>query len=245
MLVRALILIVLFCFLTIYIDAKLRPTIIQMAEAKAQNLATDVINNAIAEAITKNTDQYKDILIFEKNDAGGITALRTNMIAINSIKTEITKTVISALSSIAPSDMEVPIGNLFYWNFLSGRGPSIPIRVIPVGSAETNFLSIFTSAGINQTKHRIVMESSVWVNIIMPGYSVKKEITTDVNVAETILVGTVPNSYTYIGGSGSGNSDKAENNRDSDKGSNDISDSGGSNDQDINDLLPKISYQAN
>ncbi len=197
-LLRALLTIVILCFLTVYLDARFRPVVAQMAEARAQNIATRTINDAISDTISKNAEQYKEILVFEKDNTGAITALRTNMVAINTLKTEVTGKVIDSLSAIDQREMGIPLGNLAGWNFLSGRGPLIPVKILPVGSAETNFLSVFTSAGINQTKHQIVMESKVWVNIILPGRSIKKEISTDVNIAETILVGEVPEGYTYI-----------------------------------------------
>ena len=230
LIVRLLLTISFLCFLTVAVDAHFRPIASQMAEAKAQNIAEKTVNDAIAESISKNADEYKNILTFEKNEAGQITALRTNMVSINSIKTEVTKKLIESLSLIDQSSLGIPMGNLVNWSLLSGRGPSIPVRILPVGSAETNFISVFTSAGINQTKHQIVMESRVWVNVIMPGYSVKKEITSEVNVAETILVGSVPNSYTYIGGSGSSGSN--QNNQSQSQNNN-------------SDLLPKMNYRAN
>ncbi|MDP4109959.1 MAG: sporulation protein YunB [Bacillota bacterium] len=199
-LVRVLLTIVLFCFLAVYTDARyFRPVIKKLAESKAQLIATRILNNAISDTISKNGAEYDKLLIIDKNDDGSVAAIRTNMKEINTIKTAVMKDVLDALSDIDDAELNIPIGSLFNWEFLMGRGPSLPIRIQPaVGAAETNFISIFSSAGINQTKHRIVLECKATICVIMPGGSVTTQIKTDVNVAETVIVGKAPDSYTYI-----------------------------------------------
>ena len=58
---------------------------------------------------------------------------------------------------------------------------------IPVGSLT-----------INQTKHRIVLRIDVYVSILLPGYSTVTQVTNEITVAETVIVGEVPGTYTYF-----------------------------------------------
>jgi len=102
------------------------------------------------------------------------------------------------LRTIDTSTVSIPIGNATGINFLSGKGPKIPLEIIPVGSVSASCGSEFTSAGINQTRHRLTMIVTASVTILLPRDSVTSVVTTEVNIAETVLVGSVPDTYTNI-----------------------------------------------
>ena len=80
---------------------------------------------------------------------------------------------------------------------MSGVGPRIPIKLLPVATADAKFATAFTSAGINQTRHQIIVEVTVDIGVVLPGLRTGTEVTSQVNIAETIIVGNVPNTYTY------------------------------------------------
>ena len=69
-----------------------------------------------------------------------------------------------------------------------------------VGSSNASFENEFTEAGINQTKHRIILNVDVSVSILLPGFSTYTKVSNRFTVAETIIVGTVPDSYVYFHG---------------------------------------------
>ena len=90
------------------------------------------------------------------------------------------------------------MGTLAGSPLLAGRGPLIRVRMQSVGSSSAHFENAFTSAGINQTKHQIYLVVDVYVSILLPGFSTVTKVSSTYTVAETVIVGSVPDNYTYF-----------------------------------------------
>ena len=140
------------------------------------------------------------MIYFEKDVDGNITALKTNMIEINRLKTQLLGLIIDKVSGTTTTDLSIPIGNVISNNFFSGRGPRIPVKILSVSSATATFTNNFTSAGINQTRHQVFMNFKVSVMILLPSCTTTTVVESQVCVAETIIVGSVPDSFTYFNG---------------------------------------------
>ena len=120
------------------------------------------------------------------------------MAAFNHLQAEILDTVLTRISQVPTGDLSIPIGSLTGSALLAGRGPRISVRMESVGSSEANFRNAFTSAGINQTKHQIYLVVDVYVSILLPGFSTTTKFSNTYSVAETVIVGSVPDNYTYF-----------------------------------------------
>ena len=120
------------------------------------------------------------------------------MAAFNHLQAEILDTVLTRISQVPTGDLSIPIGSLTGSALLAGRGPRISVRMESVGSSEANFRNAFTSAGINQTKHQIILTVDVSVSILLPGFRTATKVSNSFIVAETVIVGTVPDTYTYF-----------------------------------------------
>ncbi|MDK2799466.1 MAG: hypothetical protein PWP27_1005 [Clostridiales bacterium] len=188
-------------------DKKIRPTVISIAEARAKYIATRAINEAVNEKIADNNLKYKDLITFQKNKDEQITALQANIVKMNQLKAALTMSIQQRIETIDSTQIYVPIGNVLNSQILSGWGPKIPVKIIPLGTAQIDFKNNFHTAGINQTKHEIILEvhSNVWV--LLPMMKSSSEIVTTVPVAETIIVGTVPEQYINVEGTTSNASD--------------------------------------
>ena len=149
-------------------------------------------------AIEKGELQYDGLVSFEKDTEGHITAVRSNMAAFNHLQAEILDTVLTRISQVPTGDLSIPIGSLTGSTLLAGRGPRITVRMESVGSSEANFRNAFTSAGINQTKHQIILTVDVSVSVLLPGFRTATKVSNSFIVAETVIVGTVPDTYTYF-----------------------------------------------
>ena len=112
--------------------------------------------------------------------------LKTNVIKVNQLKTSVTDAVLTCLGEIDTSELSVPLGNAIGGGLLSGRGPRIPVKLLPIGTVTTDFASAFSSAGINQTRHQIIMHVTASIRVILPGGSVTTDVTLPVNVAESM-----------------------------------------------------------
>ena len=180
--------------------SKYRLTIRDLAETSVKNATSDLANDAIAKQIENGNIQYDRIVYFEKDLNGRITALKTNIGEINHLKTDILNIINGQILALDAADIGIPIGSLFLPEFFSGKGPSIPVHILAIRNSEASFTSNFCQAGINQTLHQLIMQIDVDASILVLGETSSFSISSQVVVAETIIVGDVPNTFIQAGG---------------------------------------------
>lgn len=201
LLLRMLILLVgIFLIMLLIFRSRYRSVIVELAQTQVKNTTSDLANDAIAKQIANGIIQYDRIVYFEKDLDGRITALKTNMSEVNRLKTDILNIINDEILSLDTSDIGIPSGNLFLPEFLSGKGPVIPVHILSIRNSDANFTSNFSHAGINQTLHQLTMFVSVDVSILVFGQIASFTITSEVVVAETVIVGDVPNTFLQTGG---------------------------------------------
>lgn len=178
--------------------AHLRPMLESLATTRVSFIVNSIISQAVQGAIDTGELSYEKLVSFEKDYDGRITAVHSNMVACNSLQSDILDRILTRIDQVPSQDLSISIGSLSGSVFLAGRGPQISVRMESVGSSSAWFENEFISAGINQTKHQIILNVEVYVSILLPGFTVDTQISNAVTVAETIIVGSVPNSYTYF-----------------------------------------------
>lgn len=182
-----------------FVDVRLRPILDAMATAQVKNVVTKALDGAIARQVEQRALTYGDIMTMEKDATGRIVALTSNMAQLNSLRTGILGAAVEAVDGMDTEQLAIPVGNLSGINFLSGRGFSLPVEVVSVGTAHAEFSNVFTDAGINQTRHQIMLEVVVTVDILLPGETLRTDVSAQVPVAETVIVGAVPDTYLQVG----------------------------------------------
>ena len=176
----------------------LKPVMTSMATARVSNLVNRIVSVAVNEAVENGDIDYQNFVIFEKDETGHITALRSNVAEVNRMQGQITDEILHRLSEVATSELEIPLGTLTGSALLAGRGPSLFVRMQAVGSASAAFRNQFTAAGINQTRHQIFLDVDVYMSILLPGMKTSTKVSNEIAVAETVIVGGVPDTYTYF-----------------------------------------------
>lgn len=171
-----------------------------LSKTQITNTTSDLINDAIDEQIESGNIQYDRIVYFEKDLDGRITALKTNMSEVNRLKTDILNLINNEILALDTADIGVPLGNLFLPEIFSGKGPVIPVQIIAIRNSDASFSSSFTEAGINQTLQKITLTVSVDVTILVLGKTDSFTVSSQVVVAETVIVGQVPDTYLQTGG---------------------------------------------
>ena len=174
--------------------------IFALSETQVKNATSDLLNDAIDRQIEAGDIHYDRMVYFEKDLDGRITALKTNMSEVNRLKTSVLNRINSDVLSMDTSQLGVPLGSLIFPEFLSGKGPDIPVKILTIRNSEASFDSNFTQAGINQTLHQIIMELSVDVTVLVLGETNSFTVVSHVVVAETIIVGHVPDTFLQSGG---------------------------------------------
>lgn len=186
--------------LFLMLRSRYREVIRDLAETQVKNTTSDLTNDAIAKQIADGVIQYDRIVYFEKDLDGRITALKTNMSEVNRLKTDILNIINDEILALDTSDIGIPLGSLFLPEFLSGKGPAIPVHILSIRNSDAIFVSDFQQAGINQTLHQLTMEVSVDVAVLVLGDTSSFTLTSEVVVAETVIVGDVPDTFLQTGG---------------------------------------------
>ena len=191
---------IVFAVLLLLFREKYSEVITNLAETQIKNTTSDLINDAIAKQIANGNIQYDRIVYFEKDLDGRITALKTNMSEVNRLKTDVLNIINDDILALDTTDIGIPMGSLFLPELLSGRGPAIPVHILSIRNSDATFTSRFNQAGINQTIHQLIMVVSVDVAVLVLGETNSFTVSSEVVVAETVIVGDVPDTFLQTGG---------------------------------------------
>ncbi len=181
-----------------YATAQMRPLLESLATTRVSNTVNGIVSAAVDEAIENGDISYDDLISFEKDNEGRISAVYSNMAAFNRLQSKILDIILERIGQVSARDLSIPVGTLTGSALLAGRGPRISVRMESVGSSSATFENEFISAGINQTKHQIVLKIDVAISILLPGFSTAVVVSNEVTVAETVIVGSVPDTYAYF-----------------------------------------------
>lgn len=184
----------------VFFRLKFNDEIRGLAETQVKNTTSDLINDAIDAQIENGVIQYDRIVFFEKDLNGRITALKTNMSEVNRLKTDILNLINDEILALDTSDLGIPIGSLVLPELFAGRGIAVPVQIISIRNSDASFSSNFTEAGINQTLQQLNMCVSVDVAVLVLGKTNYFTVSSQVVVAETIIVGDVPDTFFQTGG---------------------------------------------
>ncbi|MBR5480042.1 MAG: sporulation protein YunB [Clostridia bacterium] len=181
--------------ISIYYTIVIRPILEEYVNAELANSVNLIINGKTAEIIEKNGVTYESLISLSRDKEGRILSLYTNVSQMNALKLDIEKGILSMLQDTDSIAVEVPVGSLMGGEFLSGIGPCIKVHAVPITRLFTEFENEFDSSGINQTRHRILLKYNISLKILLPGKRDSMNIKEEICIAETIIVGNIPNFY--------------------------------------------------
>jgi len=180
-------------------ERKLQPVLSAAAKAQTQNRMTAVLEQAVLDDLADREDGCAGLVSIQRDESGAITALTTDMAKLNRLRAELTSAALKAVEGVDVNQLEIPLGTLFDSELLWARGPSIRVRALSVGTVDAEFDSEFTSAGVNQTLHRLWLELSAPVTLLLPSGTVEVPVAARLCVSETVIVGQVPDTYLQMG----------------------------------------------
>ncbi|MFV0497811.1 MAG: sporulation protein YunB [Candidatus Fimivivens sp.] len=196
--IRLLVFVFVIFGLLAVVDSQIRPMIESMAAYQAKVYATRVINESIGEQLTGNTVSYDALVKVTSDRSGRVTSVQTDMVRLNMLKAAMTDTASQQLALLQSQTIRIPLGTLLGWQIFSGRGPKIEFKIVPAGFVQSQLNHRFDSAGINQTRHQIVMQLNANILAILPGYTAVSEVSSSLILAETVIVGVSPESFTQV-----------------------------------------------
>jgi len=175
------------------------PLIKRYAQTVAQRNATVYINRAVTDCLAQSGDVYGNLMKVTADETGAVKSLTADIAQINLLKAKITQTIADYTAQAAFQQLDIPIGTVIGGSFLIDRGPRLPIRVSTSGSVLSTLYSEFSDAGINQTNHQVYMEITVRFFVAVPSlYYTTVEVSSMFLIAESVLVGDVPDSFTSV-----------------------------------------------
>ena len=177
------------------VDARMRRQLHAMAEVHALAIQESALNNAVLSALDGGT--YGELVHVMQNEQGQITSIQTDALQINLLKARISAAAEGVLAD-STQVVAIPIGSLTGLDLLAGTGPSLRVKVRMVGFASIAVQSAFQSAGINQTLHRLLLRVNASVTLSMPHNTNERHLSYEICIAETVIVGTVPDMYANL-----------------------------------------------
>lgn len=185
-----------------YMLSIVRPTFAALAVNQARNIAIRTIHQTVSKNVSQKQTEYDSIVALERSADNSITALKSNLSGISKLKSDLNLEILHNISQIDRDRLQIPLGSLLGSDLFAGLGPKISFQIMPYGTAETDIITNFKEAGINQTMLDVSVKVKADVSVLMPTLRKKSTVETTVPVMQTVIVGDVPDSYTHVGREG-------------------------------------------
>ena len=171
-----------------------RSLVTELAVSSAQDAVILSVNAIVKDIMLDGGFDASGLVVLEREADGSVSAVKTNVAAVNMLAAQVLERAVSQTAEQKIS-VGIPVGNLVGSTLLSGKGPKIPVELMMLSSSVAGFRSELTTAGINQTRHQILLELNIAVSLLMPWRTVSTQVDTEILVSETVIVGKVPESY--------------------------------------------------
>ena len=178
------------------VNRSLRPVLEGLSKARVESIAAAAMNDAVLQILSREDNTEDLVTVREAN--GSVYFLQTNSSKLNTLAADCAICAQEKIASLGEQGVSIPLGTVSGIPLLSGLGPKLVLKFTPAGAVQSTFSSRFTSAGINQTLHRITLTLRATVRIILPGDAYIVTIETQAPISESILVGAVPSTYTDV-----------------------------------------------
>ena len=195
---------VVFNIILVFFDRKVMPAVIKIAEIMANSQTLDIINEESIK-ILNNDFNYDEMVKIQKDNEGNIILIQADTAKLNLIAAELSTNCNNAFRDMDKSTIKVPLGWMSDRSIFYNLGPSMKVTIEPVGNISTSYESKFESAGINQTRHKIYLNISAKVRLKLPMNNDDIDVTTQIPVSDTIIVGKIPNTTIGFGETNSSN----------------------------------------
>lgn len=186
------------------IRCRYEPELSALAVTQVQNVTANIINEAVDEQLKQGKLRYDKLIHMEKAPDGTVTALSTDMFEINSLKSELLELLSERITEVSHEELSIPLGSVVLPLLFSGQGPMIPVRYVAIRSSDAKFQNSFSQAGINQTLHQIDLLVDISVTVMLPTGTMDVSVSTDMTVAQTVIVGEVPQTVISMTGENNG-----------------------------------------
>lgn len=185
--------VIIFLISVLLLDAKLRPALYDLAALEAYAISSKTVNSAVEKVLSENAPAYSEIVNINYSENNTVTGITTDIVKLNLFKSRVTNAIDEEFNSKKNTEITVPLGTASGVALFSGWGPYIDVDVGFSSSTQSDFENVFTSAGINQTQHSVILKVETSVLLTMAGKRITQTVKTSFCIAQTVIVGSVPN----------------------------------------------------
>ena len=179
----------------VYIYCVVNPVVVEATRHMVYSLSTSAVSDAVYDVLNEENVSYDDIVNVEYDDNGNVTLISLDTIRLNLIARKFYQVAQVYLDNMGKNGIDVALGTFTGLPFFSGMGPKINLKLVPIGAMTSVFESSLKSAGINQTNHTVYIKLYASVSMILPAYTATIDSVTEVLVAESVIVGEIPEIY--------------------------------------------------
>ena len=172
----------------------LRELSCDMVLSDAVDLMTLCVNDTINRTLSGRDYGYDYFVTIDRDESGAVTAIKANMARINALSSELLSDIVEAADR-GELSLSIPLGNILGSSLLLGKGPDIPVDITLLTSSRVDFKNELSAAGTNQTKHEMKLDVVVDIDVVLPWRTVSTQVVTEILIAETVIVGEVPQTY--------------------------------------------------
>lgn len=191
---RLVLLVLLLAAVLLLIDRNFKPIVLSLAEARSASLASQVLNAALGQALGDGVE-YEELMNVRMDENGQVALLSANTVQMNRLADKAGAAALRMLENMSSERVSVPLGAALGITLLAGSGPGIPVSIVPIGSVSTDFETEFEACGINQTRHKVYLQVSATIRIVIPTGAKTTNVSANMLVAESIIVGGVPDGF--------------------------------------------------
>ncbi|HEY5523843.1 MAG TPA: sporulation protein YunB [Clostridium sp.] len=196
-----LVMIAIFALFNLFLylfDTRVLPAVLLKSESVVKAKTAQTISETSLE-LFNNEFKYDEMIIIDKDQAGDINLIRADTVKLNYLSSQLSIKCNDKLQEMGDIGVKVPIGWLTDRSIMYNLGPNMTVKIKPTGNINVSYQSVFESAGINQTRHKIYLNVEATVKIIIPLHGEEMTVKCEIPVAETIIVGKIPNTAIDLG----------------------------------------------
>ena len=166
------------------------PVVFDYAAAQLDAITVQALNAGVADVVTADT--YPQLTDVRRDSHGVITSITANAVAMNRVAAQVSTAAQNYLVQMGNTGVPIPLGTFSGLPILVGKGLPVMLKINLVGSVNCRFDSTLSSAGINQTQHKILLYLDAVVDVILPLGQRRTQIAVQMLFADSIIVGKVP-----------------------------------------------------
>lgn len=195
--IAAVLAVILLLLMILYI--RWQPVVSVYAQSSAEWTAKEVVNGAVAAVLEEKSALCRTLVQVHYTADDRLSGILMDTAAVNTVQAAVTAAIMERMDSMNSLRVDIPLGTLLGWDWISGWGPGVPFLMGVDAGVVSEVNSAWETVGINQSAYRVLIHVRVSLTVINPGGRSSGVVDMDFPVAETVIMGEVPGTLADLG----------------------------------------------